>query len=226
MSKRVLAVGFYLLAAVLLAGVARALPPGFTDTPVGGTWNEVAGLAFSSDGTRLYVVERGGTVWIVENGVKLSTPFMDISDEVGAWRDFRVLGFAVHPNFDQNGYVYAFFVVDRYYLLNHGAPGYNPAQLESQQFQATIGRLSRFTADPATNYHTIIPGSEVILIGDNATNGIPITYQSHGTGQVVFGEDDTLLVSAGDGASYSSADTGSDSETYYSQALSDGILKP
>jgi glucose/arabinose dehydrogenase len=225
MWKRVFTTGFCLLVAVLLARVAEALPPGFTNTPIGGTWDEANALAFSADGTRLYVVERGGKVWIVENGVKLATPLLDISDEVGAWRDFGLLGFALHPNFDQNGYVYAFFVVDRYYLFNHGKPGYDPGQLESQQFQATIGRLSRFTADPATNRKTIIPGSEVVLIGETPSDGIPETFQSHGTGQVVFAEDGTLLVSAGDGSDYGQADNGSDPDTYYAQALSDGILK-
>jgi hypothetical protein len=83
---------------------------GRPQTDLGSGWNEVAGLAFSSDGTRLYVVERGGKVWIMENGVKLATPFLDISDEVGGWRDFGLLG---HPNFKQNGYVYALYVVDR-----------------------------------------------------------------------------------------------------------------
>jgi hypothetical protein len=149
-----------------------------------------------------YVVERGGKVWIVENGVRLETPFLDISDAVGAWRDYGMLGFAVHPNFEQNGYFYVFYVVDRYYLYNHGTPGYDPGLLESQQFQATIGRLSRFTADPATGRHTVLPGSEVILIGATPQDGLPILHESHGTGQVVFGQDGTLLVSAGDGASY------------------------
>jgi glucose/arabinose dehydrogenase len=225
MLKRVWNALLCALVGALLAAPAHALPPGFTETPIGGTWTEVSGLAFSADGTRLYVVERGGKVWIVENGVKLATPFMDISDEVGAWRDFGLLGFALHPNFAQNGYVYALFVVDRYYLFNHGTPGYNPNQLESQQFQATIGRLSRFTADPATGRHTILPGSEVILIGDTPQDGVPITHESHGTGQVVFGQDDTLLVSTGDGASYGDTDTGSLPGTYYAQALADGILK-
>jgi glucose/arabinose dehydrogenase len=215
-----------LLLALVVASRAQALPAGFAQTPVGGTWNEVSGLAFSADGTRLYVVERGGKVWLIENGVKQSTPFLDISDEVGAWRDFGLLGFALHPNFDQNGYVYALFVVDRYYLFHHGQPDYNPALLESQQLQATIGRLSRFTADPATGRRTILPGSEVILMGATPGDGLPILYQSHGTGQVVFGQDDTLLLSLGDGASYDVADTGSDPGTYYSQALSDGIIQP
>ncbi|HXK23392.1 MAG TPA: LamG-like jellyroll fold domain-containing protein [Myxococcota bacterium] len=213
------------VAALLLAGRAQSLPPGFVETPIGGPWNEVAGLAFSADGTRLYVVERAGKVWLIENGVKQSTPFLDISDEVGAWRDFGLLGFALHPNFDQNGLVYAFYVVDRYYLFNHGTPGYNPALLESEQFQATIGRLSRFTADPATGRRTILPGSEVVLIGATPSEGPPITYESHGTGQVVFGQDGTLLLSMGEGASYDDTDTGSDSLTYYAQALQDGIIQ-
>ena len=182
-----------LIGAVLLAAAAHALPPGFAETAIGGTWNEVSGLAFSADGTRLYVVERGGKVWIVENGVRQPTPFLDISDEVGAWRDFGMLGFALHPNFDQNGLVYALYVVDRYYLYNHGKPGYNPALLESQQLQTTIGRLSRFTADPATGRTTILPGSQVVLLGETPSEGIPILHQSHGTGQVVFGQDGTLL---------------------------------
>jgi glucose/arabinose dehydrogenase len=210
----------------ITAATSAALPPGFSEADLGSGWNEVAGLAFSSDGARLYVVERGGKVWIMENGVKLSTPFLDISDEVGAWRDLGLLGFALHPNFERNGYVYALYVVDRYYLLNHGKPGYDRALLESQQFKATIGRISRFTADPKKAFRTVVPGSQVILVGETPQDGIPVLHDSHGTGQLVFGQDGTLLATNGDGASYVSADIGSAPETYWSQALTDGIIEP
>ncbi|HTH06769.1 MAG TPA: PQQ-dependent sugar dehydrogenase, partial [Ilumatobacteraceae bacterium] len=211
---------------VLAAAAAHALPPGFVATEIGGTWNEVSGIAWSADGTRLYVVERGGKVWIVENGVRLPTPLLDISDEVAAWRDYGMLGFALHPNFDQNGFFYVWYVVDRYYLYNHGTPGYDPGLLESQQFQATIGRLSRFTADPATGRHTVLPGSKHVLIGATPQDGLPILHESHGTGQLVFGQDGTLLVSGGDGASYGLTDTGSAIQTWWAQALVDGIIRP
>ncbi|MFD3004090.1 PQQ-dependent sugar dehydrogenase, partial [Pontibacter toksunensis] len=49
-------------------------------------------------------------------------------------------------------------------------------------------------------------------------------HESHGVGSLVFGTDGTLLVSAGDGASYVRDDVGSASETYYAQALADGII--
>src|SRR5262245_18692527 len=100
-----------MLACLLASRGALALPPGFTQTDIGGDWaqwdyppgSEVEGLAFSSDGTRLYVVARGGKVWLVENGVRRSTPFLDVSDEVGGWRDFCLLGFAVHANVGEQG---------------------------------------------------------------------------------------------------------------------------
>ena len=151
---------------------------------------------------------------------------MDLRAPVGGWRDFGLLGFVLHPNFESNGFVYVLFVLDRYWYFNHDQPGYDPGQLESQQFEATFGRISRFTADPATNLRTILPDSEVIFVGETPDDGIAILHQSHGTGQLVFGEDGTLLASNGDGASYSSADLGSASETYWSQGLADGIIEP
>lgn len=218
--------GFLLLLALGAASPAPALPPGFSQTNIGGVWDQVAGLAFSPDGSRMFVVERGGRVWIRENGSTLPEPFLDISDEVGGWRDFGLLGFALHPNFEQNGFVYALYVVDRYHLLHHGTPGYDPDLLESEQFDATIGRISRFTADPDDDLRTVIPGSRLVLVGATPDDGIPILHESHGTGQLVFGQDNTLLATNGDGASYSLTDTGSAFGTYHEQALTDGILEP
>jgi hypothetical protein len=90
----------------------------------------------------MFVWERGGRVWIVENGVKLSTPLIDIHDEVGGWRDYGLLGFALDPNFTSNGYIYLLYVVDHYYLNNFGTPGYDPNQ--DEYFMATIGRITRY----------------------------------------------------------------------------------
>jgi glucose/arabinose dehydrogenase len=67
--------------------------------------------------------------------------------------------------------------------------------------------------------------SRKILVGESITNGFPSLYQSHGIGSLVFGADGTLLVSCGDGSSYSSTDAGSASETYFSRALTEGIIR-
>ncbi len=207
-----------------LASPAAALPPGFTLEPIGSNWNEAVGMAFAADG-RMLVWERGGRIWHVDaNGVKSAQPILDISDEVGGWRDYGLLGVALHPNFLNNGYVYLLYVVDRHHLLNAGTPGYDPGA--NEYFAATIGRITRYTLEPGTDFMTTDYPSRLVLLGDTAETGIPILHQSHGTGSLAFGTDGTLLASTGDGASYSSTDTGSAGETYYIDGLADGIIEP
>ena len=204
-------------------GQLDAQPAGFTDQNFLSGWNQVVGLEFDPNG-RMYVWEKGGKVWIVDNGVKLATPLVDISDEVGNWRDFGLLGFALDPNFLANGYVYLFYVVDREHLINFGTGNYDPN--DDDYFEATIGRITRYQADPNTGFSTVIANSRTILLGATANAGPAILHESHGTGMLAFGEDGTLLACAGDGSSYFSVDEGSAPETYYAQALADGIITP
>jgi len=196
-------------------------PAGFTDQLYSSGWNDIAGFTWDASG-RMFVWERGGKVWIVENGTKLSTPLIDISDEVGGWRDFGLLGFALDPNFLTNGYFYMLYVVDRHHLLHAGTPQYDANT--NEYFNATIGRITRYQADPATNLATAIPASRFVLLGEAPGDGPPILHESHGTGSLVFGDDGTLLATMGDGASYSSTDQGSASETYWQQGITDGII--
>ena len=159
---------------------------------------------------------------MVENGAKLPNPLLDISDEVGNWRDFGMLGLALDPNFLSNGYIYLLYLVDRHHLMNFGTPAYNSST--DEYYNATIGRITRYTAEVSTNFTTVDYSSRLVLLGTTVSDGFPNLHQSHGIGQLVFGTDGSLLASFGDGASYSSVDQGSASETYYSQALTDGII--
>src|SRR5437667_228776 len=65
----------------------------FVEDTIGGTWNEAVGLTFSAEG-QMFVWERAGRVWVVEDGVKQSPPVLDISEEVGAWKDHGLMGVA------------------------------------------------------------------------------------------------------------------------------------
>ena len=228
-------IGWGLAASALclsMVGSASALPAGFVEQEIAGPWSGAAGIEWGPDGL-MYVVERGGKVWIVENGVKQATPFADLSSEVGGWRDYGLLGFALHPNFAQNHSVFLYYVVDHYDLRmcnaardNAGCqpPTYNPAT--DEYFKPTIGRITRYEADPATNYRTILPSTRHVLVGETISTGFPILHQSHGTGQLVFGEDGTLMATCGDAGSYNVVDLGSNADTYYVQALSEGIIRP
>ena len=203
-------------------------------------WDEAVGMQFSADG-RMFVWERKGRVWIVDNSNPVLQPFLDINDEVGGWRDYGMLGFTLHPNFKNNGYVYLLYVVDRHHLIHCqedpsgvGQPvcdaTYNP--LTNEYFNATIGRITRYTAiqppgDPDFSNAVIVDyNSRKVLLGETINTGCAILHQSHGVGSILFAHDGTLIASCGDGASYSSTDTGSATETYYQTGLNDGIISP
>jgi glucose/arabinose dehydrogenase len=198
-----------------------SLPVGFVEAEIHGYWPEVAGVTFDASGV-MYAWERSGKVWIVENDVKLPAPLLDISDEVGAYDDYGLLGFALHPDFRQNGYVYLLYVVDHHHLARFGTAGYDPSADEYQQ--ATIGRLTRYTARASDNFRTVDPASRTVLIGESAGTGFPLLFNTHGVGALLFGADGTLLVSCGDGAALS--DAGSDPNSHYAQGLSEGIIRP
>ncbi|GHA80322.1 PQQ-dependent sugar dehydrogenase [Pontibacter akesuensis] len=204
---------------------AFAQPPaGFVAEPIGGEWNVAVGLTFSNDGERMYVWEKGGKVWIVEDGERKPNPLIDLTDEVGDWGDHGLLGFALDPSFEQNGYIYLLYVVDRNYLMNPGS--FNPNQPSMNE--ATIGRVTRYQVDLANGGLAVKPNSRKILLGETPATGIPILYVSHGVGSLVFGEDGSLLVSAGDGATANGLDSGYDvnnpNDTYVPQGLADGII--
>ncbi|RYU94067.1 PA14 domain-containing protein [Emticicia agri] len=197
------------------------LPSGFNDQLFLGGWNQVVGFTFDANG-RMFVWEKAGRVWIVENGVKQSQPFIDISAEVGDWRDFGMVGFALDPNFISNGNVYLLYVVDRHHLLKFGTSQYNANT--NEYYNATIGRITRYTATASSNFSQIDYNSRKIILGETKSTGMPVLHESHGVGHIVFGTDGTLLASFGDGASYASADQGSAGETYWQTALNDGII--
>ncbi|GAB3811460.1 hypothetical protein GCM10028895_01620 [Pontibacter rugosus] len=201
-------------------------PSGFVVEPIGGEWNTAVGLTFSKDGKRMYVWEKGGKVWIVEDGERHEKPLLDLTDEVGDWGDHGLLGFTLDPNFNQNGFIYLLYVVDRNHLMNFGKGGYNPTAIS--QNEATIGRVTRYTVDLQNGGSSVKASSRKILLGETAATGIPILYVSHGIGSISFGEDGSLLISAGDGATAGALDSGFDpnnpNDSYTPQALADGII--
>ena len=201
---------------------AQTVPSGFSDALVIGGWSEPVGATWDANG-RMYVWEKRGIVWIVQNGVRLTTPLIDISAEVGNWRDHGLLGFTLDPNFLSNGRIYLMYAVDRHHLINFGTGAYSATT--NQYFAATIMRITRYTAT-GPGLATADPASRFVLVGETPQTGVPMLHESHSTGSLMFGTDGTLLATTGDGASYNLVDAGSSSDTYWSQALTDGIIRP
>ena len=159
-------------------GQPTALPPGFSDEELGIAFLAPVGLTFDSAG-RMYVWEERGVVWIVEDGAVLPAPLVDVSAEVSTQGDTGLLGFAVAPDFYQTGAIHLL------YGVAHSGHSF--------------GRLVRYTAESGTNFTTVDLGSRQVLIGNDHTDGFSICAQGHGVGALAYGDDGTLLVSAGDG---------------------------
>ena len=169
--------------------IAQAPPSGFANALVSNQWNEAVGLTFNETGTEMFVWERSGRVWIVKERSK-DFLLLDIAEEVrGMARPWPSWLAALHPHFDENGYIYLLYVVDRHHLTSFGTGSYSPTA--STYFAATIGEAYTNTAVPNGNGYSISPSGRKILIGETKSTGIPIVSLSHGVGSLVFGTDET-----------------------------------
>ncbi len=183
------------------------------DQVVAGPFQFAVGVALDHHGT-IFVWERFGRVlWVEEGGAP--EVLIDLSEEVGSWSDHGLLGFALDPDFELNGHIYLYYVVDHHHLVHFGTPSYDP---DADEYGIdTIARVTRYTVLDAHQLELgVDPASRRVLIGESISTGIPICGSSHGVGSLVFGEDGTLLVSAGDGYIKNSSGT----------ALAEGIIRP
>ncbi|MEL6589899.1 MAG: PQQ-dependent sugar dehydrogenase, partial [Bacteroidota bacterium] len=123
-----------LLCGTYFLALPATLPPGFAEMQIADSLNPTA-MTIAPDG-RLFLAQKDGRILIVRNDSLLPDPFFDlVVDETNE----RGLGsIALHPDFDQNPYVYIYYTV----------PGQNR------------NRISRLTA----NGDFAIPGSEEILL--------------------------------------------------------------
>jgi glucose/arabinose dehydrogenase len=123
---------------------------------------------------RLFVVEQGGTVRILQNGALLPQPFLNISNKVISQGEMGLLGLTFHPGFQTNRKFYV------NYVRNAGG-----------QIQSVI---AEYLAS-ATNPNQSDPAKERILLTvDQAGN-----FGNHKAGQLAFGPDGFLYFGLGDG---------------------------
>jgi glucose/arabinose dehydrogenase len=118
------------------SAAAATVPAGFTDSAVASGLTAPTAMALAPDG-RIFALEQGGSVRVIQNGQLLATPFVTIS--VNSSGERGLLGIAFDPNFASNHFVYLYYTTS-------SAPIHN--------------RVSRFTA----NGNAAVPGSEVVLL--------------------------------------------------------------
>ncbi|MBA2544294.1 MAG: PQQ-dependent sugar dehydrogenase [Deltaproteobacteria bacterium] len=131
---------------------------------------------------RLFVVERYGQIRVIENGLLLDEPFLDLSADVNGpvltdAGELGLLGLAFHPQYATTG---VFFV--SYTAHNSGDP------LNEQR--DVVSRCTVSATDPNRARGTCI---EILSIPDLASN--------HNGGMIEFGADGYLYLGTGDGGS-------------------------
>ncbi|NNE47345.1 MAG: hypothetical protein HKN37_11890 [Rhodothermales bacterium] len=174
---------------------AISLPLGFyvEDVTPSHSFSTPVAVAFAPD-SRIFVAEKRGRVYIIEGGVKLSTPFINLESEVLDHWDRGLLGIALDPDFATNEHVYLLYTYDR-----DGTGDY--------QRQDVAARVTRYTASSG-NPNVADLTSRLVLIGNTFAEAIPSCYYSHTIGTLQFGSDGSLLVGAGDGADFTTMDPG------------------
>lgn len=203
-----------------LVSIAQ-MPTNFQDNIYAFGFNGVNGITFDANG-KMYAWEKEGRVHIRNTDGSWSL-WIDISEEIDPVGDHGLKGFVLDPNFLTNGYFYMMYEVDRHHLLYYGTSEYDPNA--NGWAQATIGRITRYTAEVSTNFTTVDSASRFVLLGRGFTDGIPIIHETHGVGSLLFGTDGTLIASCGESSTYNGTDPGDAPDTYYQQALEDGILQ-
>lgn len=124
------------------------------------------------DAGRLFIVQQGGQILILRNGVVEPTPFLDLSGSVVCCGERGLLGLAFHPDYAQNGY----------FFVNYTRAGDGTTH------------ISRFSV--SANPDLAEASSEVVLL----SYAQPFT--NHNGGMIAFGpHDGYLYIASGDGGS-------------------------
>jgi glucose/arabinose dehydrogenase len=157
--------------ALLLVLLAPASAQALTLQPVGTFTTPIYVAAAPGDPSRLFVVERGGTVKLVKDGVTMATPFLtiapsELSNPMDGERGLLALAFA--PDYAASG---------RFYTYSTDAGG-----------DIRVDLWARST-DP----DVALPGRTLVLKIEHSSRN------NHNGGDLHFGPDGMLYVSTGDG---------------------------
>src|SRR5436853_3279921 len=146
-------------AALTLAQIGTFSSPIYVTTPPGDT-------------ARLFVVEQGGAIRVVRDGVTLGTPFLDITSRVLSGGERGLLSMAFAPDYATSGLFYVYYTAQ------------NNGDIEVDQFHVSS---NPDVADPASR-------RSLFTIAHSQ-------FANHNGGQLQFGPDGLLYAGTGDGGS-------------------------
>src|SRR5262245_21905494 len=169
-------------AAGLVGAVAPAAAQSVQLVPFGGQTFSLPKYVTGAPGdpSRVFVVERDGTIRLVKDGVTQATPFLDISGDVCSFFDCGqesgLASMTLAPDYAASGLFYVFYARD-------SAVSTEQHYRRIEEFRRSAGNPD--VADPASRRIVLeIPHLETVF---------------HNGGQLQFGPDGLLYISVGDG---------------------------
>jgi glucose/arabinose dehydrogenase len=125
-----------------------------------------------------YVVEQGGVIRVIQNGVLLPTPFLNISSSISAGGERGLLGLAFPPDYASS----------RNFFVYYTNPAGNPVVARFKR-----NMMNPLVADPAH--------FDLRWGGPGGQRFISHPFGNHNGGHLAFGPDGFLYIASGDGGS-------------------------
>lgn len=155
---------------------------------VAGDFDDPVNVVSPDDGTnRLFVVERGGLIHIIQNGARLEETFLNIEDKVAGCSECGLLGLAFPPDFADSGYFFINYTSDTN-LVDPDPDDVEDTSNDQKTGDTVIARL-RVSGNP--NVADANSEEAILIINQPASN--------HNGGHILFGPDDRLYIGMGDG---------------------------
>ncbi len=150
-------------------------PPPITLIAFAAGFAAPVGLEAPNDGTgRLFVVEQGGLIRIIQAASVLAAPFLDVSALIESGGEKGLLGLAFHPSFRNN----------RRFFVNY-------TRRVGTQLQSVISEFSASIPNP--NQADALSERQLLIVNQ--------PFDNHNGGQLAFGPDGFLYIAFGDGGS-------------------------
>ena len=178
-------VGFLLLLATYIVKEAHALPSGFIAETVTSK-NAISGTFAKNPRNdwkpMMLLVNQGGKVSAVEDPDESSdtTEILDMDDKICTNVERGLQSIAIHPNFEDNRYVYLYYTKHKDDCLADNSE------------DGPWNVISRFVMNPETLMLDYDEREEI-------WRGAPLHDSVHNGGAMTFGNDDKLYVATGDG---------------------------
>jgi glucose/arabinose dehydrogenase len=147
------------------------------DVYVSGLTNPLAFVQDPADPAVQYVVEQGGRIRVIQNGVLQAGNFLDLSSQISTGGERGLLGLAFAPDYASSGRLFVNFTN----IAGH----------------TVIARFRRSTGNPLA----ADPASRFDLRWSGGTRFIAQPFSNHNGGTLVFGPDGYLYIGMGDGGS-------------------------